>query len=265
MNKIIERKSKIQDAIDKENNENKKRVLERLSQTVTTNGEYYYSDVFKDEKELLSDKKFVKTCVRFNPEIYEYITPELQDDREILLTLAKSPIYYNAMELGDYGSYAICPLHKILNANSFYSKKDKNPIITDNRERINDEEIILEALKAELLSFDYCEIMEIEKRPIIRYKGLSTLNDIKNEKEIEFSEYSNLKSLSYATDEMMNNNKFQRKVMEIVFRWKESLKDKSELEYREEELSSLEAKSREYDEELRNMENNKEGQNIGEE
>lgn len=268
MDEISVRKNKVQEAINNETDENRKRVLKKIFESIKPNGEYSYgSDVFKGDEELKEDKEFVKKCIELNPYLYNYtgISLKLQDERDVLLTVARAPIYYNLMELGDYGSYAHCPLLEIVDANGFYSKKEKNPIVTDDK-KINDEEIILEALKAELRSFDYSVAMEKNRGQIIPYEGLSTLKDIINGREVEFSKCNNLMSLAYATDEMSNNNEFQNKVVEILNRWRESKKNKLKLEDKERELSSLEAENKKYDEELKEVAlNNKKEPNIGEE
>lgn len=269
MDEISARKNKVQEAINNETDKNRKRVLKKIFESIQPNGEYAYTDEFKGYEELKEDKEFVKKCIELYPDLYKCISPKLQDERDVLLTVAGAPIYYNLMEQGDYGSYAHCPLWTIISINSvvgvMYSKKERNPIVTDD-EKINDEEIILEALKAELRSFDYCVAMEKNRGQIIPYEGLSTLKDIINGREVEFSKCSDLMSLFYATDEMRNNNEFQNKVVQILNRWRESKKNKLKLEDKERELSSLEAENKEYDEELKAVAiKNKKELNIGEE
>ena len=232
------RRQAIIDAIEQENDPAKKQVLNQIAKHVDKNGFYSYGNVFEGQEALYKDTEFIKTCIKLLPTLYTYITPELQDNQEVLLALARSPIFYNDPTLGDYGSYAICPLWYILDAHFTRQiiKSNPNPLIKTKKttqgieHRIDDANIILTAIQAELDSFEYCTLMESLAKPIIPYEGLATLQALQDGKDISFGECTNLRALSYATDEISTSPDFQQKVEELLTNWKNNTKNSSSLQ-----------------------------------
>ena len=275
---VQQRKENAKKEMEKEINPSKKAILNRIYERIYPDGEYSYClNVFDSYDNLSKDKEFVIRCIKLHPEVYEQIDNKLKPDKEVIMTLARTPIFYNSSSEEDYGSYAHCPLWYILyeygkeisarthaihylyldeneekysieelaahieeirnssrrknwkqldeRINEFLEKKDiplekyiTQKITQEGKKisRINDREIILAGLRAELDSYEYCKMME-KNANIISYQGLEILTNI-----IQGNDYDirGLDSLSYASKELLDDESFMTEVKEIIEQWK---------------------------------------------
>lgn len=270
MNAIQKRRDEIRIAENKAPAEIKE-VFTRLYQIIHPNGQYSSCvDILNGHDELRSNKEFAIHLIGIYPEAFDYFSDEIRGDREVLIALASSHVFYNDQAQGKNGSFAISPLseivfehlRRIMSPNSKKydvdeaerGKSGKGFSFVEEKNfrdyRINDPELVLNGLKAELYSIEYIKEMEKKYGQNLPYKGLELLekliqfkNVVLNEEGISifdeninpvlFLEYNCLLSLRYASDELLKNKEFRSKVKEIMLQW---------VQFKEEENQQLEFK-----------------------
>ena len=232
-------------------------VLARIYKLIKEDGININGDPFTEYDELRKDKDFAKKCISIYPEAYEFISPNLRVDRDVLVTLAKSPLYYNIDNINDFDTSTISPLFFILkedNRRRFYTKTKRDgskeekigeglPFVVeeDGKFKINDLELLLLALKAELDSYEYSKEIEKEYGQIFQYKGIYILNALKQGEKVDFSKYMLLHTLQFASKDILENEDCKKQIEEIIQQWaiKEIKKAKKEKRISEKDSSDL--------------------------
>lgn len=211
-----------------------------LKQYIDENGIYkHLDDKIKIGKEFLNDKEFAKKYISLYPMAYKLFSPDVQNDREVLLALAKSPVFYEADSARYNRTYAISPLSALIS--EFEDRKQMLPDVYEairgqkpitenlpcdytinNEIKISDPEIILCALQSELNSFDY--IYEMEKMRTGQrgsgYEGIRVLLKTIQCKTTFPDEYKiSLLCLKLASDELWEDEQFVSNVKSTILNW----------------------------------------------
>lgn len=211
-----------------------------LKQYIDENGIYkHLDDKIKIEKEYLNDKEFAKKYISLYPMAYKLFSSDVQNDREVLLALAKSPVFYEEDSARKEKTYAISPLSALIS--EFDDRKQMLPDVCEairgqkpitenlpgdytinNEIKISDPEIILCALQSELDSFDY--IYEMEKMRTgpkdFGYEGIKVLLEARQFNTTFLDDYKdNLLCFKYAADELWENDEFVNRVKETILDW----------------------------------------------
>ena len=100
----------------------------------------------------------------------------------------------------------------------------------DNSLKINDIELILRALKAELDSYEYSKKIEEKFGHIFSYDGIYLLDDLRKGKEVDFSDYMSLVTLQFATTEILENDEYKKKIEGVIQQWVKEQKANDENE-----------------------------------
>lgn len=230
-------------------------VLANIRSAIEDSGTYIKKNIFEGYSELSKDKEFIVKYINRYPAMYEYISCELREDRDILIALASSPLCIYVENPGDYNKRSISPLFFILeehNNRRVYTKTNRDgtkevkegegfPFIVDegnNSLKINDIELILRALRAELDSYDYTKKMEDQYAHIFSYDGIDILDKLIEGRIVDFSKYMSLTTLQFASTEILENEEYKKKIKGVIQQWVKEQKAKDEKEKRMKELQS---------------------------
>ena len=225
----------------------KRVVWGRIYRMIGKNAQLCYGDPFVEvdglrndrgfPDKIRQDKDFALAALPIYPVIYEFLSPKLKTDRDILMALAKSPIYYNDEKEGRV-SHAISPLSLIIEEHKRRSKYIRTnrdgskevltgeglPFVKEEENeslKINDEELVIEALKAELDSFSHCIQMEGENRSDTPYKGALVLEELRKGKNVNPDLFMYLLTLQLTSKEILENANSKNEIIQIITHWAE--------------------------------------------
>lgn len=233
----------------------KAHVMAKIYSAIEDGWRYTRKNIFEGYSELSKDKEFIVKYINRYPAMYEYISYELREDRDVLIALASSPLCIYVENPGDYNKRSISPLFFILeehNNRRVYTKTNRDgtkevkegegfPFIVDegnNSLKINDIELILRALRAELDSYEYSKKIEEKFGHIFSYDGIYLLDDLRKGKNVDFLDYMSLVTLQFASTEILENEEYKKIIEGVIQQWVKEQKAKDEKEKRMQELQS---------------------------
>ena len=125
-----------------------KDVYEHLRSIIGDNGSIIEDyDLLFEHNELRSNKQFALNFLKKYPRGYKYLSQDLKNDMDILLAIAKAPIFYDKRKYPSSDELrAICPLEEIVNEHRRKKNRKlgelrelmkKSPFLGKNEETIN--------------------------------------------------------------------------------------------------------------------------------
>ena len=216
---------------------------------------YTATDPFFGRDELRTDKNLAIQCINLCPLIYQYISPNLRADKDVLDTLAKLQLYYVGDEPNKNSVSAKSPLSLVIDEHKrrcISTKRNRDGSIeiikgegfdfvekTETDEyKINDFNLIKKALHAELNSYANSEEIYKGYDQLFQYKGIHILKALKYGEAVDSSKYMNLVSLQLASKEIFEDEICKKQIEETIQEWVQSEKAKDKEKKEEAELLS---------------------------
>lgn len=217
----------------------------RIYKLLSDNGINQIIDPFVGLDDLKNDKELIIKYIGMYPYIYNFISPNLKVDKDILSSLAKSPLYYMEDEQNKNSILAKSPLSLVIDEHKRRCvgiKRNRDgsietvrgeglPFVENTTEgvcKIKDFNLIKEALMAELISHRNSIEMNNRYGQLFKYKGVHILNTLRRGERVDLSKYMNLVSLQLASKEILEDDNCKKQVEEIIQQWvqSENVKDK---------------------------------------
>lgn len=227
----------------------------RIKKRQLDNGTKQILDPFIGYDDLRQDKELILKYIQIYPPIYNYISPKLRDDKDILISLARAPLYYVEDEQNKNSILAKSPLLLVIDEHKRRCvdiKRNRDgsietiigdglPFVENTTEgvcKIKDFDLIKKALMAELKSYTYSIEMYNGYGQLFQYKGIHILKALKYGETVVPSKYMNLVSLQLASKEILEDENCIKQIEEIIQQWVQMEKAKDEQNEEEKKILS---------------------------